>query len=121
MELKKDERTISPEELKQRPHACRLKLDEVLHLFVSPDTGMPLRLSDDGLTLTDDEHVYDIRDGLPILMPTKLVPFLLPGFRYRWSITQIAFCNIFYWQPLSNPVKSMPHQRKVQPRSTFSA
>lgn len=75
MELKKDARTISPEELKQRPHACRLKLDEVLHLFASPDTGMPLRLSEDRLTLTDDEHVYCIRDGLPILMPTRLAPF----------------------------------------------
>lgn len=93
MNIIKDSRTLSPEELSRCPHAQSLGLDACLSVLASPDTGRPLQLDSTLPQLSDGENCYGMREGLPILIPTKLQPYftdrlVLPLAHYKEAYLQ---------------------------------
>ena len=74
-----DERLVTVDELRGRPHATRMTLEELLPLFISPDSGKPIVKLDGRSILTDDDNEYPVVDGLPVLYPAPVSEALLSG------------------------------------------
>lgn len=93
MNITKDSRTLSPEELSRYPHAQSLDFEDCLAILASPDTGRALYLDSSSSQLTDGENYYGMREGLPVLMPTMLQPYFsdrlnLPLAHYKEAYLQ---------------------------------
>src|SRR5258706_14044054 len=56
--------------------ATLMDLDQTVPVLASPDTGVSLRLREDALESTKGQERFSIRQGLPLLFPAKLQPFL---------------------------------------------
>lgn len=88
-----DDRAVAPVELAQRPHARLLALEEVLPLLASPDTRAALRL--DGEVLADGVNVYPIRGALPLLIPTRLLPYFTDRLEVPFDAGHDSFLQYF--------------------------
>lgn len=64
-----DEKAVTAEMLKRRPHSRTLALPEMTSLLMSPDSGQPLELSADASSMTDGANRYPVVHGSPVLYP----------------------------------------------------
>ncbi|MBG30778.1 MAG: hypothetical protein CMI31_12365 [Opitutae bacterium] len=72
-----DERLVTGDELRGRPHAARMTLEQLLPLLISPDSGKSLVKLDGHLT--DGDNDYPVVEGLPVLYPAPVAEALLSG------------------------------------------
>jgi len=116
LNIKKDSRSISSYELKSRPHANSVLFNEVLSYIASPDTGLPLKISESKLMLSDGLNQYDIRDQLPILIPTKLHPYFVDRLQVPFSLYSDPFLQYFLFASVkqSGEINSNPNETSSQ-------
>ncbi len=79
VELTHDQRFVTGDELRGKPHATPMTLAELMPLLISPDSGKPLERLEDRSVLTDGENEYPVADGLPVLYPAPVSEALLSG------------------------------------------
>ena len=79
VELTHDQRFVTGDELRGKPHAIPMTLEELLPFFISPDSGKPLERLKDRSILTDGNYEYPVVDGLPVLYPAPVSEVLLSG------------------------------------------
>ena len=70
LELIKDDRILTVEELESQPHAQLLHLQDILPILVSPDSRNVLRVSEECLSDTINE--YPLINGIPVLYPAAI-------------------------------------------------
>ena len=127
MELICDERRISPDELMARPHARSMTVEECLPLLASPDSSKPLSVTEDGAELTDGTHRYELRGGLPLLIPARLQPFFdgrlsVPFEHFRAEYLQyFLMATIKQSGDVNAPASSLPWHRHILRVSEFLA
>jgi len=74
-----DDRSVTPEQLRDHPHAVIMDLTHALPLLASPDSGKSLRLLPDESGLADGEHLYPVVRGAPVLYPGYVGEAFLRG------------------------------------------
>src|SRR5215218_8321246 len=95
MEIKKDDRQITPEELSKKEYAKILSIKEVINLLASPDAKLPLQFSQDTNYLTDGIELFELRNKLPLLIPTKLYPFYTDKLQVPFTYFRDSFLQYF--------------------------
>ena len=116
MDIKKDFRGISAELLSQRSHACLLNLGDLIDLLASPDTGAPLCFDRDQRHLTDGSYHYELRDGLPILIPSRLSPFFSDRLQVPFKNYADSFLQYFLLATIkqSGEINAQPTEGAAQ-------
>lgn len=71
-----EEATLEPSAVPNSERARVLSLDECLPLLASPDTHVPLKLAPGGAALVAAEESFPILDGLPLLFPASVQPYV---------------------------------------------
>lgn len=93
--LVSDPRTAAPAELVAQPHAQMIGLGAILPLLKSPDCDEPLTLAMDGGSLSDSGHTYPLHDKLPLLIPTRLLPYFTDRLAVPVTQSGDAFLQYF--------------------------
>ena len=125
MDLLQDDRAAAPEEILAEPHARALGLDECLPLLASPDSGRALTLADG--RLSDGEHDYAMRGGLPILIPARLQPFFTDRLAVPFDHARAQFLQYFHLATVKQsgdvnaPASSLPFHRHLARAREFFA
>jgi SAM-dependent methyltransferase len=99
IEIRDNDLAVSPEELAARPHGRLMGLEDCLPLLASPDTRCPL--ARDGDAFTDGENRYELRDGLPVLIPARLQPY----FTYKLDVPLAHYGDSFLQYFLLSTIK----------------
>jgi uncharacterized protein YbaR (Trm112 family) len=74
-----DEMTLEPAQVAEVERGRALTLDECVELLASPDSHSPLRLAGDGRALVNAKESFPVVDGLPLLFPSAVLPFVGPS------------------------------------------
>jgi SAM-dependent methyltransferase len=116
MEVKKDSRMISPEVLSQRKHAKLMDIQDVLSMLASPDTGLPLQLSECQTKLTDGINNYELREDLPILIPSKLHQYFTNRLQVPFNEYKDNFLQYFLLATIkqSGEINASPNEDAAQ-------
>jgi hypothetical protein len=67
---------LDPETIDTDASALALNLEQAVPLLMSPDSGEPLCIGSDRMTLADRTHTYPLLEGLPVLFPARCQPYL---------------------------------------------
>jgi len=93
--LLRDESSIAPLDLSSEPHAVIASMEEILPFLAAPDSGRCLELNSEKSCLTDGQHDYPVRQGLPVLMPERLQPYFVERLSVPYSLDHDAFLQYF--------------------------
>lgn len=116
MDVKKDNGTISFNELRQKKCSTILGLDDVIGFLASPDTGAALQMTSCKSKLTDGINDYDIRENLPILMPSKLNKYFTTHLQVPLQHYQDSFLQYFLLATIkqSGEINAQPTEQAAQ-------
>ena len=125
MELLQDDGFVTPDDLLAQPHARALDLEQCLPLLASPDSGRPLAL--DGGAVSDGETVYELREGLPLLIPARLQAYFSDRLAVPFDHSRKQFLQYFLLATIKQsgavnaPASSLPFHRHLHRARAFFA
>ena len=90
-----DEQTAAPAALASRPHARIPALEEIVPVLASPDSGGPLSLDPATRVLSDGVSRFPCRGLLPMLLPSRLVPYFNDHLNVPAAAAGDAFLKYF--------------------------
>ena len=70
-----DRRLLTPSALAARPHARLARLEAIAPLLASPDSGEPVTYNPQTRAFSDGVREYPSRGSLPVLLPSRLLPY----------------------------------------------
>ena len=93
--LVSDERTITAEELSQLPHSNLLDLETLLPRLASPDSRRTLKWHPEREALTDGDSIYPLKNGMPLLLPERLLDCFTDRLSVPFSNNHDSFMQYF--------------------------
>jgi SAM-dependent methyltransferase len=106
-----DTQAVSAETLSERPHSAPERLEDILSCLKSPDGDGVLKCDAGSNTLRCGDGVYPIREGLPVLLPQRLLPYFSDRLSVPFEASQDAFMQYFLLASIKqsgeiNPINS---------------
>jgi len=71
-----DELTLEPAQVPERERAQAMALEDCIGVLASPDTHRSLRLAMDGRSLVTEAESFPVVEGLPLLFPAAVQPYV---------------------------------------------